>query len=161
MTPVKLGEGPGQQSELTPSQAPKDRGRCREQTAGTYGGKTRVKACSRLRTPDRAAAAKAEVGRKSVALTGMSVRLRSRAPSLQTITILAPLADPTEKQPHLPRSALLGSLFAIARPELQRLFDISGCFGPIDAHPARNLGPVVLLSNAQLVRLAAFGRQAF
>jgi hypothetical protein len=35
--PVKLGEGPGRESELIPSQAPdrKTRGRCREQTAGT------------------------------------------------------------------------------------------------------------------------------
>ena len=38
--PVKLGEGPERQGalELTPSQAPVTcRGRCREQTAGTYG----------------------------------------------------------------------------------------------------------------------------
>jgi len=36
--PVKVGEGPEQQLELTPSQAPAMcLGRCREQTAGTYG----------------------------------------------------------------------------------------------------------------------------
>ena len=37
-------------SELTPSQALELQGRCREQTAGTYGRKAMVKACSRLRT---------------------------------------------------------------------------------------------------------------
>ncbi len=41
-------------------------GRCREQTAGTYSRRARVKACSRPRTPSRAAA-KAEVARKSLA----------------------------------------------------------------------------------------------
>ncbi|SPA50292.1 protein of unknown function [Cupriavidus taiwanensis] len=41
-------------------------GRCREQTAGTYGRKAMVKACSSPRTAP-ALAAKAEVGRKSLA----------------------------------------------------------------------------------------------
>jgi len=50
MIPVKLGEGPGLRSELTPSQALEFQGRCREQTAGTYGHQAMVKACSRLRT---------------------------------------------------------------------------------------------------------------
>ena len=76
--PVKLGRGPGRKSELMPSQAPEFRGRCREQTAGTYGRKTTVKACSRLRTSHRATAAKAAVGRKSTTLKSVSVRLRPR-----------------------------------------------------------------------------------
>ena len=46
---------PWTRSEPTPSQAPlKSRGRCREQTAGTYGRKAMVKACSRPRTAPRA-----------------------------------------------------------------------------------------------------------
>ena len=59
---------PAEVSEPTPSQAQTARlGRCREQTAGTYGHKAMVKACSRPRTAPCALAAKAEVGRKSLA----------------------------------------------------------------------------------------------
>ena len=51
--PVKLGERPGcfgnrANAEPSPSNS---LGRCREQTAGTYGRKAMVKACSRPRTP--------------------------------------------------------------------------------------------------------------
>ena len=51
--PVKVGERPGcscTRANAEPS--PSCRlGRCREQTAGTYGRKAMVKACSRPRTP--------------------------------------------------------------------------------------------------------------
>jgi len=51
--PVKVGERPGcfcirANAEPSPSYS---LGRCREQTAGTYGRKAMVKACSRPRTP--------------------------------------------------------------------------------------------------------------
>ena len=66
--PVKIGESPGcfctrANAEPSPSNS---LGRCREQTAGTYGRKAMVKACSRPRTA-HALAAKAEVVRKSLA----------------------------------------------------------------------------------------------
>ena len=67
--PVKLGEGPEQRAraDTEPSPGQATRGRCREQTAGTYGRKAMVKACSRPRTSQIAGAAKAEVARKSAA----------------------------------------------------------------------------------------------
>ena len=51
--PVKFGESPGcfgsrANAEPSPSNS---LGRCREQTAGTYGREAMVKACSRPRTP--------------------------------------------------------------------------------------------------------------
>ena len=52
--PVKLGEGPGPQVRANAEPSPRierSKGRCREQTAGTYGRKAMVKACSRPRTP--------------------------------------------------------------------------------------------------------------
>ncbi len=60
-------------------------GRCREQTAGTYGRKAMVKACSRPRTAN-ALAAKAEVVRKSLDLAVVPVRFRPRAP-IQAATL--------------------------------------------------------------------------
>jgi hypothetical protein len=67
--PVKFGESPGcckhpSQRRAKPRSERFD-GRCREQTAGTYGRKTMVKACSRPRTAFTLAA-KVEVVRKSL-----------------------------------------------------------------------------------------------
>jgi hypothetical protein len=58
-------------------------GRCREQTAGTYGRRAMVKACSRPRTA-HALAAKAEVVRKSLDFAVVPVRFRPRAPTQST-----------------------------------------------------------------------------
>ncbi len=83
VTPVKFGESPGCACTLArPSQrrakphACRAGGRCREQTAGTYGRKARVKACSRPRTAAYAAAGGESRSGKKIP------RLRGRAGSI-------------------------------------------------------------------------------
>jgi hypothetical protein len=73
-------------SELTPSQALQQlpQGRCREQTAGTYGRNGYGEGVLQTTNPGRTGpgAAKAEAARKSAALKSVSVRLRPRAPPI-------------------------------------------------------------------------------
>ena len=93
VTPVKFGERPGHvfvRANAEPS--PWIKGRCREQTAGTYGRKTTVKACSRPRT--RQGAAKAEVVRKSPDRKVVPVRVRPRAPDHRALSATSPHSAP-------------------------------------------------------------------
>ena len=50
MKPVKFGERPGRDVRANAEPSPVAKGRCREQTAGTYSREAMVKACSRPRT---------------------------------------------------------------------------------------------------------------
>ncbi len=78
--PVKVGEGPGRKCELMPSQAQfRQLGRCREQTAGTYGRKAMVKACSRPRTAHVRWRRKPK-WEENPSPQGVPVRFRPRAP---------------------------------------------------------------------------------
>ena len=79
--PVKVGESPGCiASEPTPSQAQAPSlGRCREQTAGTYGRKAMVKACSSSRTAHVRWRRKPQ-WEENPSPQGVPVRFRPRAP---------------------------------------------------------------------------------
>ena len=82
--PVKLGEDPEPRARVHAEPSPGSRrGRCREQTAGTYGRKATVKACSRPRTSRSfRAGGESRSGTKIRRLNSVSVRLRPRAPLL-------------------------------------------------------------------------------